>query len=174
MKRSTWFVVLWVSVAGVSALAAEREAAKDIYHGAEPARLDALAAIQPGLGTVMTEYGNRFTDAYFAAKGGNWGLAQYQLKEMVEIQEVGEITRPAMADVLKSFESAYLEPLAETVKQKDFAAFEKAFGETVAGCNGCHAGTGNSFVRYVLPQKPGEAYLDFTLKTEPTDEEKKK
>lgn len=170
MKRSTWLSAAALAAASVSVLAAE-EAAKDIFHGTEQARLDALAAIQPGLGSVMTEYGNRFTNAYFAAKGGNWGLAQYQLKEMVEIQEVGETTRPNRADALKSFESTYLEPLEKTVDKKDFTAFKKGFEAAIQGCNGCHAGTGNPFVNYVLPQRPAEAYLNFNLKTDPTYKE---
>jgi hypothetical protein len=55
----------------------------------------------------MIEYGYRYTTAYYAAKAGNWGLAEYQLKEMREIQEVGETTRPARAGALKGFETAF-------------------------------------------------------------------
>ena len=56
------------------------------------------AGTQPGLGTVMIEYSNRYTDMYYAAKSGNWPLAAYQLKEALEIQEVGETTHPARAE----------------------------------------------------------------------------
>jgi hypothetical protein len=48
-----------------------------------------LSDLQPGLGTVMIEYGDRFTNMYYAAKGRNWDLAAYMLKEAKEIQEVG-------------------------------------------------------------------------------------
>lgn len=171
MRQKTLFTSFLVVMATASSGALGADETKDIYNGGAKQRLDAIASIQPGLGTVMTEYGNRFTDVYFAAKGGNWGLAQYQLKEMIEIQEVGEITRPGRADALKSFEDAYLKPLGETIENKDFAAFESSFKETIAGCNGCHAGTDHAFVKYILPQKPVEAYLDFTLKTDPAYEE---
>jgi hypothetical protein len=167
MKRRYFFVSILVATTTVSVLALGDEVGKDIYKGNTEARLDALAAIQPGLGTVMTEYGNRFTDAYYAAKGGNWGLAQYQVHEMMETQEVGETTRPNRADALKGFEEGYLAALQEPIKNKDFAAFEAAFKEAVGGCNGCHAGTGHAFVKYVLPKAPVEAYIDFNLKTEP-------
>jgi hypothetical protein len=152
---------------GATGIALGAEAAKDIYKGSTEERLDALAAVQPGLGTVMAEYGNRFTNAYFAAKGGNWRLAQYQIKEMTEIQEVGEATRPSKADALKGFEEGNLAPLELAIKNKDFSTFKGAFEEAAAGCNGCHAGTGNPFVKYVLPHAPVEAYLDFNLKTDP-------
>lgn len=154
-------------VAVASAVAVAAETSRDIYKGSAEQRLDALAAVQPGLGTVMREYGSRFTEMYFAAKGGNWRLAQYQLKEMLESQEVGEATRPNRAAALKGFEAEYLVPLRDSLKKKDFPAFEAGFRQAAAGCNGCHAGTGHGFVRYVLPQAPAESYIDVNLKTEP-------
>lgn len=39
-----------------------------------PDRDLALWAIQPGLGTVMREYGARMATAYLAAQQGDWGL----------------------------------------------------------------------------------------------------
>ena len=144
-------------------LAAER--AVDIYNGSLEERVNALAKIQPGLGTVMIEYGNRFTNAYFAAKGGNWGLAQYQLKEATEIQEVGEVTRPGKAEPLRNFEHAYLDPLEEAIEAQDWSGFEARYKAAVAGCNGCHAATGHPYIQYRLPEKPAESYLTYDLKS---------
>ncbi len=167
MQRKFWISGVFAAAGTLSVFALGAEAAKDIYNGSADQRLDAMAAIQPGLGTVMIEYGNRFTDAYFAARGGNWGLAQYQLKEMIEIQEVGEISRPKQADALKGFEDGYLAPLEDAIESKNFSSFDEAFRDAVAGCNGCHVGTGHTYVRYVLPQAPVEAYLDFNLASDP-------
>jgi|SRR5581483_5455500 len=113
-----------------------------------------LENIQPGLGTIMMEYSARFTNAYYAAKGGNWGLAGYQLKEAREIQEVGETTRPARAAALKAFESYYLDPLDRAIEAKDFKKFEVAFKAGIQGCNGCHAGQGFPYIKYELPKSP--------------------
>ncbi|MBP0632346.1 hypothetical protein [Cupriavidus sp. AcVe19-1a] len=56
---------------------------------------------------------------YWAANGGNWGLAQYQLKELLEAQEVGEITRPQHASMLKANEKTYLTPVAQAIEKKN-------------------------------------------------------
>jgi hypothetical protein len=143
-------------------------AASNLSSGSLNERLDALTKIQPGLGTVMTEYGNRFVDVYFAARGRNWGLAQYQLHEMLEIQEVGEATRPKHAANLKAFEDGYLKPLSDTILKKDWNAFQELYGEAADGCNACHAATGHAFIHFKLPTKPVEDYLDFSVKTDPT------
>jgi len=138
----------------------------DIYKGSIQDRVDALAKIQPGLGTVMIEYGNRMTNAYYAAKGGNWGLAQYQIKEATEIQETGEITRTANAALLKSVEKQYIQPLNDAVLAMDWPAFQQKFDTMVTqGCNACHAATGHPYIEYKLPPQPAESYLDFGLQS---------
>lgn len=129
-------------------------AASDWLKGSTDEKFKTLAEIQPGLGTVMIEYGARYTNLYYAAKGGNWDLAAYQLKEAREIQEVGETTRPQRAARLKLFEKMYLGPLDEAIKTKDFAKFDAAFKAGIGGCNGCHAGQGFKYIRYELPPAP--------------------
>jgi hypothetical protein len=134
------------------ALSAASYGASDWLKGTPEEQVKTLAELQPGLGTVMIEYANRFTTMFYAAKGGNWGMADYQLKEMREIQEVGETTRPARAPMLKAFESSNLDKLAETIKAKDLKKFDGAFKEAVEGCNGCHAANGFGFIKYQLPK----------------------
>jgi hypothetical protein len=117
-------------------------------------QINALANIQPGLGTVMTEYSTRYTNMYYAGKGGNWDLAAYQLKEMLEIQEVGETTRPVRANALIVFENQFLNPISDAITAKDVNAFKTAFNNGIHGCNDCHAGQGFPFIRYQLPKAP--------------------
>jgi hypothetical protein len=131
----------------------------DWLTGSTEEQLKALAGIQPGLGTVMIEYSARYTNMYYAAKGGNWDLASYQLKEALEIQEVGEMTRPARAGGLKAFETAYMEPLNAAINAKDFATFDKTFNLGIQGCNGCHAAQGFPFIKYQLPAAPASPLM---------------
>ncbi|MFQ5996321.1 MAG: hypothetical protein ACE5KP_01680 [Dehalococcoidales bacterium] len=121
--------------------------------------LEQLAEIQPGLGTVMQEYGHRFAMVKIAADAGDWGMAQYQLHEAVEIQEVGEATRPGKADMLSSFEHSYLDPLAKTIEAKDKAGFDTAYTQAIDGCNACHVATGHAYVRFQMPQTSPDPFL---------------
>ena len=150
-----------ISAACLMALTGGTYAASDWLTGSTEEQLKTLANIQPGLGTVMMEYSARYTNAYYAAKGGNWDLAGYMVKEALEIQEVGETTRPERAGALKAFETAYLEPLDAAIKAKDFDKFSAAFNAGVKGCNGCHASQGFPYIEYTLPDSP-PAPLKFT------------
>jgi len=169
--RKLW-VFLGAAVIGGAELASGGETA-DIYQGSVEDRVQALSSIQPGLGTIMHEYGNRFTQMYFAANGGNWGLAQYELKEMLEAQEIAEITRPKRAAMLKAFEENYLAPLGESIEKQNTAQFNQRFKGGVTGCNACHTALGYQFIQYRLPIKSGYDMLNFSLKTKPAYEEKK-
>lgn len=120
--------------------------------GTPEEQLKTLAELQPGLGTVMIEYSHRFGAMYYAAKGGNWGMADYQQKEMREAQEVGEHTRPGRAAALKAFESSSLDKLDAAIKAKNWKEFDGAFKQAVAGCNGCHAANGFPYIKYQLPK----------------------
>jgi hypothetical protein len=151
MRTTRALTVLGLALA---LMAAGAYADSEWLKGSTEEKLKTLADLQPGLGTVMIEYGNRYTNAYYAAKGGNWDLAAYQVKEAREIQEVGETTRPARAQALKGFEKSYLDPLDETIKAKDFKKFDKAFKTGIQGCNTCHMGQGFPFIRYELPKAP--------------------
>jgi hypothetical protein len=170
-RRSLMLVCLTFGIA--AGAQAEGNQEKSIYQGAMENRVNAIASIQPGLGVVMHEMGYRLTSAYWAANGGNWGLAQYELKELLEAQEVAEITRPQRASMLKAFEDGYLAPLGKTIEKKDISQFNLRFSETVNGCNACHTALGYGFIRYHLPKQSTQEFLSFTVKTEPKYEEGK-
>lgn len=139
---------------GVLLLVGTAYAAPDWLKGSTDEKIKTLADIQPGLGTVMIEYSTRFTNLYYAAKGGNWKLAEYQLKEALEIQEVGEATRPKRAKGLKKFEEESLDPLRTAILAKDSSAFETAYNNAVKGCNECHDDEGFGFIVYERPDQP--------------------
>jgi hypothetical protein len=134
-----------------------------------PLSLDELSAIQPGLGTVMVEYAHRMAVVWFAGEAANWSLAQYQIGEMREIQEVGETTRPARAPALKSYESSFLDPLEEAIKSNDKTAFETAYNAAIQGCNSCHGSQtsadfpqGFAFIKVQTPRDTLDSIYAYT------------
>lgn len=164
MVTKPWFLIAWPIVVAVIAVVV----AVVVSGGQTTSKMSKvdtnipLWAIQPGVGTVMIEYGTRFNNAWWAEQGGNWDMVNYQLKEMPEIQEVGETTRPGRADALKKFENDYLVPLQNAGKAKDKAAFESAYERAITGCNQCHGDSKDAasgidsfrFVRIIKPTSP--------------------
>ena len=152
-----WPVVLAIVAAVVAVIVANSQTSAKLN------KVDTsvpLWAIQPGLGTVMIEYGIRFGNVWWAADADNWDMVNYQLTEMTEIQEVGETTRPARADALKKYEDESLKPLMDAAKAKDKTAFAAAYDQAITGCNKCHGEQKNSagqpfrFIRIMRPASP--------------------
>jgi hypothetical protein len=143
----------------VSIAAPARAPAEQAAPTPTPFSLDDLSLIQPGLGTVMVEYSHRMAIVWFAGEASNWNLAHYQIIEMREIQETGEITRPPRAPALKSFESSFLDPLDAAIMANDKTQFESAYRAAIQGCNSCHGSQtsadfpqGFGFIHVQVPQ----------------------
>ncbi|MFZ5467287.1 MAG: hypothetical protein ACOZAI_08515 [Pseudomonadota bacterium] len=158
--RTTTFICLAL-VVGPGAQAADAPE-QNSQASALERRVSTLESIQPGLGVVMHEMGYRFANIYWAANGGNWDLAQYQLKELREAQDVGKVTRPQRAPMLAAYDESHLVPLSEAIGKKDITQFNRRFTTAMQGCNACHTALGFGYIRYRVPQEPREELLDFS------------
>ncbi len=124
--------------------------------------IEDIAEIQPGLGSIMIEFGHRFYITYYAAKAGNWKLAEYEIEELMEAQEIAEVTRPKYKKQLKDFEDDYLEKLKDATEDKNFTKFEKLYTKTTKACNRCHVANKHPYIKYQLP-KEAPKYLRMAL-----------
>ena len=116
--------------------------------------IDQLAEIQPGMGAVMKEVGDRFTQTYYAAKGGNWKLAAHHLNEVRAAFRTAKITRPKFADDLAMFDKEYLLPIYKSIHGQDWAGFEAAFKNGEKGSDLYHDKRVYPYIRYLLPREP--------------------
>jgi len=125
--------------------------------------LQEIAEIQPALGAVMMEFGHRFYVSYYAAKAGNWDLANYEIEELIEAQEVAEATRPKYKKQLKEFETNSLKKLQASIKNQNWNSFKASYKETTKACNSCHIENGHPYIVYELP-KEAPKFLKMSLK----------
>lgn len=116
--------------------------------------IDQLAEIQPGMGAVMKEVGERFTQTYYAARGGNWKLAAHHLNQLRSAFRTGKATRPKFAEDLTTFDKEYLQPIFKGIRDKDWKQFEEAFRRGEVGSDVYHDKWGYPHIRYVLPKDP--------------------
>ncbi len=120
--------------------------------------LEQLAEVQPGLARLMKEIGDRFHVLYYAAKGGNWKLAEHEQKVTISILKTGSILRPKYNEDITSFIQSHLHPLAESIKAKDWKRFEHSYKNAVDETNKLHEKYGYGFIHYKLSKKPPDYY----------------
>ncbi len=122
-------------------------------------RLRVLEAGAPGVGSLMSGVQLHFAKLRFAASAGNWELAAFELHEVEENLEKAVLLRPEengvdLGGVTAAFRQTQLGALKAAAEAGDPAAFDSAYAEAVATCNGCHAATGRPFIVIVEPTAP--------------------
>jgi len=121
--------------------------------------LDQLAELQPGLGGLMPLVGERYWTLYYAARGGNWALADYEVRSLRSLWQKMSTTRPKYKGMLDSYAKKIFDPLQAHIQAKDFAAFEKVYHEGVALANEMHRATRHPEIVWKLPPHPPQ-HLD--------------
>jgi hypothetical protein len=121
--------------------------------------LDQLAELQPGLGQLMPLMSDRYWILYYAAKGGNWALADYQLRSLRSLFRKGTTTRSKYKPLLDEFSARIFDPLTAHITAKNFPEFEKVYFDGVELTNKMHVATKHGEIIWKLPARP-PAHLD--------------
>ena len=116
--------------------------------------IDDLAVLQPGLARLMPEVGQRYWKLYYAAKAGNWVLADFQLGEIKVLMEIGMVTRPKYTEDLEAFISEDLDALEDGIKTKDWEKLDVAFREGIKNANDYHKKNDKEYIVWQLPDYP--------------------
>jgi hypothetical protein len=132
-------------------------------------QLDDIKAAIPKFAIPMREVGDRFQNMYFAAKGGNWGLAAYMSKYMNGAMNPAKLTKPDEYPLWSSFYSDAFAPVNKAIMAQDWKVFEKAYMAVIKNCNDCHAGMGYGFIKVVKQKAPADVGIDYRLKSKATD-----
>jgi hypothetical protein len=122
--------------------------------GARDMTVDEVVTIQPGLGRIMPDIGARTWKLFYAAKAGNWDLANFEWKEIAGLMELGAFTRPKHEPELNKYVAEVWPAIGNAIKGKDFAAFEKAFHEAIDQANAYHELKDKPYIRWQLPNQP--------------------
>ena len=120
--------------------------------------LDKLAELQPGMARLMKEIGERYHILYYAAKGGNWKLANHELKQIVSLMKTAGTLRPKYSQDLSKFIDSDLNPISDAVESKDWTRFQAAYKNGIRESDKLHEKYGYGFIRYILPKNPPETY----------------
>ena len=59
-----------------------------------------------------------------------------------------------ISNVLDAVLQTQVAQLAEAIKRKSHAEFQKSYDETLSACNGCHTESGHKFIHIVRPTAP--------------------
>ena len=133
------------------------------------ADLNDVIGVLPKFAIPMREVGDRFQNMYFAAKGGNWGLAYYMSKYMNGAMNPAKLTKPDEYPLWNSFYTEKFAPVNKAIMAKDMAAFEKEYAAVIKECNACHTAMGYGFIKVVKQKSPSDQGVDYKVPSKAED-----
>ncbi len=132
-------------------------------------QIDEIKGVLPKFAIPMREVGDRFQNMYFAAQGGNWGLAFYMSKYMNGAMNPAKVTKPKEYEDWKSFYETTFAPVNKAIMAQDIKAFTKEYNGVIKSCNACHEAMGYGFIKVVKLREPVDKGLNYFLKSKATD-----
>ena len=132
-----------------------------VSNGKRELTLDELALMQPGMDRLMAEVGPRAHRLYYAAKAGNWRLADYFFKSLVKQLRLCATSRPKYDDDMTAYLDEDCAPVRTAIRTRDVQAFESAYERMIDRANHYHEVFGKPYIKWVTPASPPED-LDLT------------
>ena len=153
-------VVSLFSLIGATALHAAEDVQKQI---------DEIKGALPKFAIPMREVGDRFQNMYYAAQGGNWGLAAYMSKYMNGAMNPAKVTKPKEYEDWKSFYETTFQPVHKAIAAQDFKTFSKEYNAVIPSCNGCHDAMGYGFIRVIKMKEAADKGINYSIKSKASD-----
>jgi hypothetical protein len=121
--------------------------------------LDQLAELQPGLGQLMPIVSERYWTLYYAARGGNWALADYEVRSLRSLWQKMSTTRPKYKGMLNDYAKKIFDPLQQQIAARNFGEFEKIYEQGIDLANKMHVDSNHSEIVWKRPSSPPQ-HLD--------------
>ncbi len=132
--------------------------------------LEEMSAALPDTAGIMEKVGHSWWHVAYAARGGNWGLAEYYVKRMTKLENTLKVLRPKHRERLERFQAEALPAVRAAIDAKDLDRFEAAFAAATDMANDLHAESGYPYIKWVLPeQAPQGLVLDLVAEPSPAD-----
>ncbi len=106
----------------------------------------------PSISDIMAQQQRRHIKLWFAGRGGNWPLADYEIDALKGGFE--DVNNMLGGDTVKDAVEAPIAALAKAIDAKDRAAFASAYDKLTAGCNSCHHTLDHAFIVIQRPSVP--------------------
>lgn len=113
-----------------------------------------MSSALPDTPAIMEKVGHSWWHLIYAARGGNWGLAEYYLKRVAKLENTLKVLRPKHRERLERFQAEALPAVKDAVKAQNIEELERAYAAATDAANEMHVESGYPYVKWVLPTSP--------------------
>jgi hypothetical protein len=116
--------------------------------------LEEMSAALPDTPAIMEKVGHCWWHLIYAARGGNWGLAEYYLKRVAKLENTLKVLRPKHRERLERFQEQALPGVVAAVEAQNLEELEVAYAAATDMANDLHGESGYPYLRWELPAQP--------------------
>jgi hypothetical protein len=127
--------------------------------------LQEMSEALPDTPAIMEKVGHCWYHLIYAARGGNWELADYYLRRVVKLENTLKVIRPKHRERLERFQQEVLPAVTASVADHDIERLEEAYAAATDMANHLHVESGYPYIKWVLPGEPPRG-----LQLEPVEE----
>ena len=113
-----------------------------------------MSAALPDTPAIMEKVGHSWWYLIYAARGGNWGLAEYYLKRVAKLENTLKVLRPKHRERLERFQKEALPDVVAAIEAQSLDKLETAYAAATAMANELHGESGYPYIRWELPAQP--------------------
>jgi hypothetical protein len=113
--------------------------------------LEEMSGALPDTSTIMARVGHSWWHLIYAARGGNWGLAQYYHDRVKKLAGTLAVLRPKHRERLEVFQAEALRFVTAAIEARNLERLEEAYATATELANHLHVESGYPYVRWVLP-----------------------
>ena len=121
--------------------------------------LEQMSEALPDTPAIMEKVGHSWWHLVYAARGGNWDLAEYYLKRMTKLENTLKVLRPKHRERLERFQAQALPAVVAAIAVRDLDRLETAYAAATDMANELHAESGYPYIRWVLPPEPPQGLV---------------
>src|SRR5262245_61421078 len=108
--------------------------------------LEEMSAALPDTPAIMEKVGHCWWHLIYAARGGNWGLAEYYLKRVGKLENTLKVLRPKHRERLVRFQEQALPAVYAAIDARNIEALEIAYEDATQFANDLHAESGYPYL----------------------------
>ena len=110
---------------------------------------------KPGFGEFMSSVQVHHAKLWFAGKNNNWGLADFEIHEIMEaIENIKEYQTERKESKLIGLINPALDSVNAAIQQKNPTMFNSSYQLLTTTCNSCHQATNFEFNVVKIPDAP--------------------
>jgi len=125
---------------------------KDLENKVKELKQELANVHKPGFGAIMGNIQTHHSKLWFAGKGENWKLAEFEIHEIIEsLDDIEKYQKDRVENEKMFMIRPALDSISRVIKDRNLSQFKDSYEFLTESCNACHKETKYEFIKITVP-----------------------